>query len=170
MIYNIYTDGSSTKEQSGFGFVVVQFNDLICVNGTIIHMASQILPSTITNQQAELFGAIIGYCWVKNNIDDPFCVNICSDSAYLINCYKQQWYKKWKNNGWINSKGENVANRPLWNALLPIFNDPIIDFIKVKGHTGEKYNEIADALATNQLDKAKKLCYNMNVKEKEKRS
>lgn len=49
MIYNIYTDGSSTKEQSGFGFVVVQFDNLICVNGTIIHMVSQILPSTITN-------------------------------------------------------------------------------------------------------------------------
>ena len=43
-IYNIYTDGSATKEQSGFGFVVVD------INQTIIHMVSQVLPPSITNQ------------------------------------------------------------------------------------------------------------------------
>ena len=47
-IYNIYTDGSATKEQSGFGFVVVDMSH------TIVHMVSQILPPSVTNQQAEL--------------------------------------------------------------------------------------------------------------------
>lgn len=65
-IYNIYTDGSATKEQSGFGFVVVD------INQTIIHMVSQVLPSSITNQQAELLGAIAGYHWIKNNIKNVF--------------------------------------------------------------------------------------------------
>lgn len=65
-IYNIYTDGSATKEQSGFGFVVVD------INQTIIHMVSQVLPPSITNQQAELLGAIAGYHWIKNNIKNVF--------------------------------------------------------------------------------------------------
>lgn len=33
MVYNVYTDGSAAKEQSGFGFVVVEKNN-------IIHMTS----------------------------------------------------------------------------------------------------------------------------------
>lgn len=65
-IYNIYTDGSAAKEQSGFGFVVID------INQTIIHMVSQVLPPSITNQQAELLGAIAGYHWVKNNIKNVF--------------------------------------------------------------------------------------------------
>lgn len=65
-IYNIYTDGSATKEQSGFGFVVVD------INQTIIHMVSQVLPPSITNQQAELLGAIMGCRWIKNNIKNAF--------------------------------------------------------------------------------------------------
>lgn len=65
-IYNIYTDGSAAKEQSGFGFVVVD------INQTIIHMVSQVLPPSITNQQAELLGAITGYHWIKNNIKNVF--------------------------------------------------------------------------------------------------
>ena len=159
-IYNIYTDGSATKEQSGFGFVVVD------INQTIIHMVSQVLPSSITNQQAELLGAIAGYHWIKNNIKNVFQINIYSDSAYLVNCYMQQWYKKWINNGWVNSKGQDVANKPLWLELLPAFNNETVNFLKIAGHSGKVYNELADALATHRLDKVKKIYYNM----KEKRS
>lgn len=65
-IYNIYTDGSAAKEQSGFGFVVID------INHTIVHMVSQVLPPSITNQQAELLGAIAGYHWIKNNIKNVF--------------------------------------------------------------------------------------------------
>lgn len=159
-IYNIYTDGSATKEQSGFGFVVVDMNN------TIVHMVSQILPPSVTNQQAELLGAIMGYRWIKSNIENAFQINIYSDSAYLVNCYIQQWHKKWISNGWINSKGKDVANKQLWLELLPAFNDETVNFLKIAGHSGKIYNELADALATHRLDKVKKIYYNIE-REKE---
>lgn len=161
MVYDIYTDGSAAKEQSGFGFVVVEKNN-------IIHMTSQILSPIVTNQQAELMAAFFGYSWVKSNVFNPFQINIYSDSAYLVNCYEQAWYKKWKSNGWINSKGQEVANRPLWSALFPVFSDPVVNIIKVKGHSQNFYNELADALATDKLDKLKKIYYNGLERKKER--
>lgn len=73
---------------------------------------------------------------------------IYSDSAYIINCITQKWYKKWQTNGWRNSKKEPVANRELWERLIPYFENPRFSFEKVKGHSGEKdWNDYVDRLA-----------------------
>ena len=50
-------------------------------------------------------------------------------------------------NGWINSKKEPVANKELWLQLIPYFENPLFSFLKVKGHNGDKFNELADELA-----------------------
>lgn len=164
---NIYTDGSSTKDFSGYGYVIVELEEFSLKKGKILLSRYKKLPSIITNQQAELLGAILGYSKVRESgYNDQ--INIYSDSAYLINCYQQQWYKKWEINNWINSKGNPVANKILWEKLIPIFKDPLCDFIKIKGHAGHLYNELADALATQQLDKAKKILYNIQEREKKR--
>ena len=75
-------------------------------------------------------------------------VKLYSDSAYLINCYKPNWWKNWRANGWKNSKKEPVANQDLWEKLIYFFmKAPGYDFIKVKGHAGNTYNEMVDDLA-----------------------
>lgn len=61
-----------------------------------------------------------------------------------------------------------MANRPLWSALLPVFSDPAVNLIKVKGHSQNFYNELADALATDKLDKLKKIYYNGLERKKER--
>ena len=73
---------------------------------------------------------------------------IYTDSAYLHNCWKDKWWKKWEFNGWKNSKKEPVANRSLWEQLIPWFNNSNFRIVKVKGHSDNKYNILADALAT----------------------
>ena len=72
---------------------------------------------------------------------------VYSDSAYIVNCYNQKWYKNWKYNGWVNSKREPVANKDLWEKLIPFFEDKDFIFTKVKGHNGVFGNEVVDTIA-----------------------
>ncbi len=75
---------------------------------------------------------------------------VVSDSAYVINCFQQRWWVKWRANNWRNAKGDSVANRDLWEILIGhvIDNRPgEIDFKWVKGHAGDYFNELVDSLA-----------------------
>lgn len=144
MTYNVYTDGSCTKSRSGWGFVVASENNVE------LYSSSGKMPTGTTNQACELMAAIQA---CRAILDDEPCAtyNIYSDSAYLVNCYQDQWYKNWINNGWVNSKKEPVANKELWIQLIPFFNNPNFNFIKVKGHAGNPFNEKADKLATGMI-------------------
>ena len=137
----IFTDGSSMKSRAGWGFVVVQ-------DGEILHTESGQGPVGSTNQQMELMAALKALDWWNNAfVSIVQEVTIISDSAYLINCYIERWYCNWENNGWRNSKNEPVANENLWRRLLPYFKNNRCHFLKVKGHSGHVYNEMADKLA-----------------------
>ena len=141
----IYTDGSSTKNRSGWGFVALVDGEKVCEMGGVGVKGD-------TNQIMELTAVIEACDWADNSeyIDDHD-VTIYSDSAYIINCYTDNWYGNWENNGWKNSKGDPVANMLLWRVLIRFFKKPNYDFMKVKGHSGHVYNELADKLATGKV-------------------
>lgn len=139
---NIYTDGSSTKTRSGWGWVFPLADEIYeCGAGQ---------EQDATNQRMELVAAIKGLEFWRDYYKDSD-VTIWTDSAYLYNCYTDKWYVNWEHNGWVNSKGEPVANRDLWINLIIFFQDPQVHFEKVKGHSGHTYNELADKLATGAL-------------------
>ena len=50
-------------------------------------------------------------------------------------------------NGWLNSKKQPVANKELWEKLIPYFENPRFSFEKVKGHSGNQLNELVDKMA-----------------------
>ena len=139
----IYTDGSATKSRSGWGFVAVKNNEIIYQKSGVEHIGD-------TNQMMELIAALEACKWATNQHYDD--ITIYSDSAYLVNCYNDKWFVKWENNNWKNSKNESVANIDLWKQLIMYFRLPNINFIKVKGHNGNQYNEIADKLATGAIE------------------
>ena len=76
---------------------------------------------------------------------------IVSDSTYVVNCFKDRWWVKWKANGWRNAKKEPVANDDLWKPFiefyesLPTAQRP--DFQWVKGHSGDPMNDLVDQIA-----------------------
>lgn len=72
---------------------------------------------------------------------------ICSDSAYVINCFEQRWYVGWRARGWVNSQDKPVANRDLWEPLIEAVLATRTIFRKVKGHSGDPMNDRADELA-----------------------
>ena len=55
----------------------------------------------------------------------------------------------WEQNGWIKSDNKIPENLELIKYFYENHKDDNITFIKVKGHTGNKWNEMADKLATS---------------------
>jgi ribonuclease HI len=92
-------------------------------------------------------------CVALEPIDEGHVVGINSDSSYLVDCMRRGWYKKWRENGWLNHLGEPVANRDLWERLLEATRcHREVRWRKVKGHskTGgarKSGNDRADELA-----------------------
>ena len=78
-------------------------------------------------------------------------VTVYTDSAYVVNAFKQNWIDKWLKNGWQNSRKEAVANRDLWMALLEAMQTNQVRIEKVKGHAGHPLNERCDELARAQI-------------------
>ena len=70
-----------------------------------------------------------------------------TDSKYLIDGYSN-WINNWKKNGWKTSTGKPVQNLDLWQKIDGLrINEVSMEF--VKGHSGDKYNERVDLIATN---------------------
>ena len=140
MIY-LYTDGATTNNGrddaiGGWAYIgVTEDNIFIRDCGFIPHA---------TNNICELTAAIKG-CRAVEALQDQ--VTVYSDSAYIVNCYRDGWYLKWQSNGWRNSRKEPVANQDLWEQLIAYFENPSYTFLKVPAHSGIEYNEIVDKMA-----------------------
>jgi ribonuclease HI len=80
-------------------------------------------------------------------LDGPLIV--ASDSAYVVNCFKQRWWLGWERRNWRNSQGAPVANQDLWEPLIAMALDPSrpVGFRKVLGHSGDPMNDLVDRLA-----------------------
>jgi ribonuclease HI len=65
----------------------------------------------------------------------------------VVNCFRDEWWKKWRRNGWRNSKREPVANADLWEPLVDLVEVSNVTFQWVKGHSGDRMNDLVDALA-----------------------
>lgn len=143
-MYEVYTDGATsgngkTDAPGGWAYIILK-------DGQVVSQNSGNEKGT-TNQRMELTAALMA-CKEIEAIDGFATVRLYSDSAYLINCFKQNWWKTWRANGWKNSKKEPVANQDLWEKLIFFFmKAPGYNFIKVPGHAGNKWNEYVDKMA-----------------------
>ena len=80
-------------------------------------------------------------------LKEPCKVKLYSDSAYLINAFKQGWLDKWQRNGWKTVNNEPVENQDLWKELLKLNRRHTIQWNKVKGHDSDPRNNRCDFLA-----------------------
>jgi len=140
----IYTDGSCRQMGSkmtfgGWSFIALR-------GGERIYEVARSEYGT-TNQRMELLAIRNALEFAQKNRHPNENVIIYSDSAYAINCYTQGWYHEWQRNGWINSKGDSVANYDLWIQIIPYFDNFWYHFSKVKGHGDVYWNNECDRLA-----------------------
>lgn len=136
----IYTDGACSGNPGPGGWGAILFY------GEHRKEFSGGEPHT-TNNKMELTAVIEAV----RKLNEPCRVKVYSDSAYLVNCFQQNWIKGWQRNGWKNSKGQPVENQHLWKALLELMAMHKIDYIKVKGHSDNEFNNRCDELAREAI-------------------
>ena len=102
-----------------------------------------------TNNRMELMAAIEALETVAENpLWKNANITLISDSQYVKNGI-QSWIHAWKKNGWRTANKEPVKNKDLWLELDEISSELKIRWQWVKGHAGNKYNEICANLAVS---------------------
>lgn len=142
----IYTDGGSRIRNRETP--IASCASVILREGQEPHIVTEAF-NNCTNNEMELLGVIIGLSELKLT-DEP--VEVYSDSAYVVNCFKDRWYDNWRANNWTAYNGKPVKNQDLWKVLLEYYERMNISFIKVKGHSDDYYNNLADKAVNDAMD------------------
>ena len=140
MKYAICTDGacSGNPGPGGWGAVIFdEKNKQYNVSGKV---------KETTNNRMELMAPIMALKKIKSKSD----VVIFTDSTYVKNGITD-WIKKWEKNDWKNSNKKPVKNKDLWIKLNALCQKNNVTWKWVKGHSNNKYNDLADELATNAV-------------------
>lgn len=132
----VYTDGACSYNPGPGGWAWV-IPDGEFANGA---------DAETTNQRMELTAAL----QAVKSLSGP--LHIFSDSTYVVNCFRDSWWRGWLKRGWVNSKRQPVANRDLWEPLIAEYQNRDIKFSWVKGHSGDRWNDRADELAVQARD------------------
>jgi len=137
----MYTDGacSGNPGPGGWGAILIE-------DGRELELSGGENPTT--NQRMELTAPLEGL----RSLAGRRRVAIYSDSAYVINCFRDRWYERWRKNGWIGTSKKPVGNRDLWEPLIALaVEQHDVTWHKVAGHSGDPLNERADALARSAI-------------------
>lgn len=150
MKIEIYTDGAHSSKTNVGGWAIV----IPTQHETPSYIAYGDWEFETTNNRMELTAVLKALDYIYSRwCYEPYSsqfegATIYTDSAYISNCFKDGWYKVWRNNGWKTSKRASVANQDLWEWILYYYELlPNITITKVSGHSNNTYNNIADKYA-----------------------
>ena len=136
----IYTDGACSGNPGSGGWgTVLMYKDV----------KKEIFggEKNTTNNIMELTAVVEGLKLLKFPCD----VKLYSDSAYIVNAFNQGWIYNWKKKNWKTADGKEVKNKEIWQELYSLTKIHKVEFIKVKGHSDNKYNNRCDELARNAI-------------------
>ena len=139
---DIYTDGACSGNPGTGGYCAI-----LIYNG--IEKIVSGLEEETTNNRMELIAVIEGLAALK----EPCKVNLYSDSQYVINAINENWLGGWQDKNWKNALKKQVKNVDLWQKLLPLISKHKVNFIKVKGHSDNEYNNRCDKIAVSMYKK-----------------
>jgi ribonuclease HI len=143
----VYTDGACSGNPGSGGWGAV-----ILVDGEEIRLSDG--EKVTTNNRMELMAAISSLEKIALNPDwAGRDISVYIDSQYVKNGITT-WIKSWKKNGWKTANKEPVKNKDLWMELDELVEGLSLRWVWVKGHAGNKYNEICDELAVSAGKKA----------------
>jgi ribonuclease HI len=141
----IYTDGacSGNPGPGGWAWAVAPAGEPSAAGGEL----------ATTNQRMEIY-AVLDALRARAALGDgaaAAAVEIVSDSTYVVNCFRDGWWRKWERNGWRNAKRQPVANADLWRPLIELVERGDVTFRWVKGHSGDPLNDLVDRLAVEAI-------------------
>ena len=135
----IYTDGSAIGNPGNGGYGIV------LISKKRRKELSQGYRLT-TNNRMELLSVIVGLETLKN---PGTVVTVYSDSKYVVDAVEKGWLLNWEKKNFKKKK-----NVDLWKRFLLIYPKHKVSFTWVKGHAGNKENEVCDELAVNAASSA----------------
>ncbi len=137
----IYTDGacSGNPGPGGWGAVLMYKDNKKEISGA---------RQDTTNNIMELTAVIEALKILKF----PCQVDLYSDSAYVVNAFAKGWIFNWVKNNWKTADKKPVKNKELWKELYNLTKTHEVNFIKVKGHADNPYNNRCDELATGAIE------------------
>lgn len=142
----IYTDGACSGNPGVGGWAAVLF-----------YMGSKKEISgydkSTTNNRMELFAIIQGLSSLKESCE----VTIYSDSAYAVDAINKGWLVNWNKNNWKTADNKEVKNRDLWNDLNLKISKHKVNFVKVKGHSDNEFNNRCDELARGAIKNSQRI-------------
>lgn len=104
-----------------------------------------------TNNRMELTAVIEALKALK----EPCCVQLYSDSKYVIDALSKGWARSWQKKNWIKSDKKRALNVDLWEELLGLCDVHEVTCHWVKGHADNKYNSRCDEMAVEESQKYK---------------
>ena len=140
MKFKIYTDGACSGNPGPGGWGAVIFdndNNQTNISGK---------EKNTTNNRMEILAAIMALKKIKSNSQ----ITIYTDSTYLKNGITE-WMFNWKKNDWKTASKKPVKNKDLWIKLDKLCEKNKVSWKWVKGHATNKYNNLADQLATSAI-------------------
>lgn len=107
--------------------------------------------SQTTNNRMELMAAISALEALRR----PCKVRLTTDSQYVRQgiC---EWLPGWERRGWRTAGGGEVKNRDLWQRLRDAARPHEVEWLWVKGHSGDPDNERVDRLARDAAERVRR--------------
>lgn len=164
----LYTDGSFRRNQAGYGihgyaYVKTPLTETLGEQVLptqkgyqAVELSKSVTPVEIidaygsvtkdpTNNTAELSAAIEALKMAQNYTGSSLYMLL--DSQYVIKGVSST--TKWAANNWTKPDGTAVANRSYWQEMVRVKKEyeelgKTVSFTWVKGHNGDKGNELAD--------------------------
>ncbi len=155
MKLSVYTDGGCTGNKRGAGCPGAWGFVLVDPAGNVVGQGDARMVNTTNNRMEQmavihgLRGAKIYFDQYMNGAKANDCI-VVSDSKYIVDNFDS--IPEWKENGWRRSGNSPVINADLWKeiyAFTPEFKS--LSFRWVKGHSTNKYNQMADDLVRGHL-------------------
>lgn len=136
----IYTDGacSGNPGVGGWGAVLIYRGHEKRISAAV---------GETTNNRMELTAVIEGL----RSLTEECEVDIYSDSAYTVNAFTNGWIYEWAQSNWTKADNKPLLNADLWRELYTLSTIHKLNFIKVRGHADNQYNNICDKLATDAI-------------------
>ena len=100
-----------------------------------------------TNNRMEIYAAIKGL----QMLNKPCKVTLYSDSQYLVKAMMDGWVVDWKRKDWWLNNKQRAKNIDLWEKLLGLCGTHQVEFRWIKGHAGNRENELCDRLSMAAL-------------------
>lgn len=136
MSITIYTDGacSGNPGPGGWGALLMWNSHEKELSGG---------EADTTNNRMEMMAVIKGLGALKK---DDSAVTIYTDSKYVLQG-ATEWLEGWKARGWKSASKKPIKNQDLWERIDSLIGQHSVEFIWVKGHNGDEFNERVDKLA-----------------------